>query len=138
MCLLNKRDGKEEAEYNELAEAGQHKDFAQQLLHQMIKREYKDQVKNPQKESQRRFIIEGLLNFYLKSLMFMYSFKDKVNCQKDLLLLIKHLANHFNKFYLMLFDNMPNEVKEEFTILQCSIEEMTEKIQTEVAIKKGL
>jgi hypothetical protein len=46
----------------------------------MIKREYKDQVKNPQKESQRRFIIEGLLNFYLKSLMFMYSFKDKVNC----------------------------------------------------------
>jgi len=28
MCLLNKRDGKEEAEYNEITEAGVHKDFA--------------------------------------------------------------------------------------------------------------
>ena len=31
--------------------------------------------------------------------MFMYSFNDKVNLKKDLLLLVKHMTNHSLKFY---------------------------------------
>jgi len=42
MCLLNKRDGKEEAEYNEVAEAGINKDFSLQILHLVIRKKYKE------------------------------------------------------------------------------------------------
>jgi len=43
--------------------------------------------------------------------MFMYSFDDKVNSKKDLLLLVKHFANNFHKLYRILYEK--NEDSEE-------------------------
>lgn len=63
--LLNMREEQDEAEYNEKTSAGQDSKIAEQFLHKLIERDYKDEVKGVS-QNIKEYIVEGIINFYLK------------------------------------------------------------------------
>ena len=95
--LMNMREEQDEAEYNEKTTAGQDANIAEQFLYKLIEREYKDQVKGSIQDI-KQYVQEGIINFYLKKLMFSNSFQDKIknNTKNELLELVKQMSKHMD------------------------------------------